>query len=198
MRRQRYADRLPLAHELFGTRLAHGDRRGTLLQAACPHLDGAPCNGGGNRDMARWGATEQPLAPFLDATVGETGGGFIPCGLCRTGLRLPVEGLLGATSRHAVTSRVRCQRGKVGRGRGCCGVHCCVTPNSRGRTATESSQREIRLGCVLGGIGENRIALEGVRAYSARFPVEREAVVAPPFFCGEGHRRGGRNASRVA
>ena len=32
--------------------------------------------------MARWGATEQPLAPFFDAAVGQAGGGFIPCGVC--------------------------------------------------------------------------------------------------------------------
>ncbi|MYJ75235.1 MAG: hypothetical protein F4089_09105, partial [Gammaproteobacteria bacterium] len=73
---------MPIVHELFGTQLTHSGRRGQLLKARCPHMDGALCNGGGNRDMARWGATEQPLAPFFDTSVGKTSGGFIPCGVC--------------------------------------------------------------------------------------------------------------------
>ena len=42
----------------------------------------AQCDGGGNRDMARWRAHEQPLSPFFDASVGKNGGGWIPCGVC--------------------------------------------------------------------------------------------------------------------
>lgn len=73
---------MPVVNELFGTALAFGDRHGALVSALCPHMDGALCNGGGNRDMARWPASEQPLAPFFDASVGRAGGGFIPCGVC--------------------------------------------------------------------------------------------------------------------
>ena len=40
------------------------------------------CDGGGNRDMMRWPAERQPLAPFFDATVGSAGDGYIPCGVC--------------------------------------------------------------------------------------------------------------------
>lgn len=32
--------------------------------------------------MMRWPADQQPLAPFFDATVGSSGGGYIPCGVC--------------------------------------------------------------------------------------------------------------------
>ena len=32
--------------------------------------------------MARWPAADQPLAPLFDPSVGEMGGGFIPCGVC--------------------------------------------------------------------------------------------------------------------
>lgn len=41
-----------------------------------------PCDGGGNRDMARWPATAQPLAPLFDRRVGGEGNGHIPCGVC--------------------------------------------------------------------------------------------------------------------
>ena len=73
---------MPVVHELFGSALVHGGRSGELLSAKCPHMNNAPCNGGGNRDMARWPASEQPLAPFFDASVGRAGNGFIPCGVC--------------------------------------------------------------------------------------------------------------------
>lgn len=73
---------MPVVHELYGGKLAHGDRRGELTSARCPHMDNAPCDGGGNRDMARWPASEQPLAPFFDKSVGVAGQGFIPCGVC--------------------------------------------------------------------------------------------------------------------
>ena len=42
----------------------------------------AQCNGGGNRDMARWPARDQPLAPLFSDAVGAQGDGFIPCGVC--------------------------------------------------------------------------------------------------------------------
>lgn len=42
----------------------------------------AQCNGGGNRDMARWPARDQPLAPLFSDAVGVQGDGFIPCGVC--------------------------------------------------------------------------------------------------------------------
>jgi len=45
-------------------------------------MDNGPCNGGGNRDMARWPASEQPLAPFFDKSAGLAGEGFLPCGVC--------------------------------------------------------------------------------------------------------------------
>ena len=40
------------------------------------------CDGGGNRDMMRWPADRQPLAPFFSSAVGTNGDGFIPCGVC--------------------------------------------------------------------------------------------------------------------
>ena len=40
------------------------------------------CDGGGNRDMMRWPADRQPLAPFFSSAVGTHGDGFIPCGVC--------------------------------------------------------------------------------------------------------------------
>ena len=43
-------------------------------------MGNALCNGGGNRDMARWPSEEQPLAPFFDASVRRAGD--IPCGVC--------------------------------------------------------------------------------------------------------------------
>ncbi|MCY4060502.1 MAG: NotI family restriction endonuclease [Gammaproteobacteria bacterium] len=70
---------MPVVHELFGRTLTAGDRQGEILNATCPHM-GALCNGGGNRDMARWPAGEQPLAPFFDAAVAKAGD--IPCGVC--------------------------------------------------------------------------------------------------------------------
>ena len=73
---------MPVVHELFGTNLIHGGRRGSLINARCPHMNSAPCNGGGNRDMARWPASEQPLAPFFDKSTGLAGQGYIPCGVC--------------------------------------------------------------------------------------------------------------------
>lgn len=49
-------------------------------------MAGQQCDGGGNRDMMRWPAGEQPLAPFFDPSVGLNGGGFIPCGVCSVSL----------------------------------------------------------------------------------------------------------------
>ena len=45
-------------------------------------MTGQPCDGGGNRDMMRWPADRQPLAPFFSSTVSTHSGGFIPCGVC--------------------------------------------------------------------------------------------------------------------
>ena len=70
----------PVVHELFGRTLSKGDRQGETLRATCPHMDGKLCNGGGNRDMARWPTGEQPLAPFFHASVGKAGD--ISCGVC--------------------------------------------------------------------------------------------------------------------
>ena len=44
-------------------------------------MAGKQCDGGGNRDMARWPASDQPLAPFFDQSVGQKDG-YIPCGVC--------------------------------------------------------------------------------------------------------------------
>ncbi len=74
---------MPLVHELFGEVLtSSGDQKGRFQRAQCPHMGGKQCDGGGNRDMARWPATKQPLAPFFDPSVGKAGDGFIPCGVC--------------------------------------------------------------------------------------------------------------------
>jgi len=81
-RQQRQGILVPVVNELYGSKLIHGDRRGELIHARCPHMDNGPCNGGGNRDMARWPASEQPLAPFFDKSAGLAGEGFLPCGVC--------------------------------------------------------------------------------------------------------------------
>lgn len=73
---------MSVVHELFGTTLtSSGANTGQFQQARCPHT-ATLCDGGGNRDMLRWPASEQPLAPFFDAAVGAQTGGFIPCGVC--------------------------------------------------------------------------------------------------------------------
>ena len=74
---------MSIVHELYGKALAEsGDQRGSFREAACPYMSGEQCDGGGNRDMARWSATAQPLAPFFDSSVGVKSGGWIPCGVC--------------------------------------------------------------------------------------------------------------------
>lgn len=73
---------MPYVKELFGNVLeASGEQGKACRLALCPHMNKL-CDGGGNRDMARWSATEQPLAPLFDQSVGETGNGYIPCGVC--------------------------------------------------------------------------------------------------------------------
>ena len=73
---------MPVVHELFGEILTNsGDQSGRFRMAKCPHMAGKQCDGGGNRNMARWPANDQPLAPFFDSSVGRTDG-FIPCGVC--------------------------------------------------------------------------------------------------------------------
>ena len=68
--------------ELFGHVLSASGTEGMACRSAqCPHM-AKLCDGGGNRDMVRWPATEQPLASLFDPAVGEAGGGFIPCGVC--------------------------------------------------------------------------------------------------------------------
>ena len=42
----------------------------------------AQCDGGGNRDMMRVPASDAGIGPLFDRTVGETSGGYIPCGVC--------------------------------------------------------------------------------------------------------------------
>ena len=73
---------MPHVKELFGHILTASGVEGMACRSAqCPHT-GKLCDGGGNRDMVRWPATLLPLAPLFDSTVGEAGGGFIPCGVC--------------------------------------------------------------------------------------------------------------------
>ena len=73
---------MSVVHELFGTILTtSGANTEQFREAQCPHM-ATLCDGGGNRDMMRWPASEQPLAPFFDAAVGVRTGGFIPCGVC--------------------------------------------------------------------------------------------------------------------
>lgn len=73
---------MPFVKELYGFALGKGgERRAAIRQASCPHMM-SQCDGGGNRDMARWPAEDQPLALLFDRAVGEKGGGFIPCGIC--------------------------------------------------------------------------------------------------------------------
>ena len=73
---------MPVVHELFGEILTEsGVHHGNFRHASCPHMAGKQCDGGGNRDMARWPARDQPLAPFFDRSVGDRDG-HIPCGIC--------------------------------------------------------------------------------------------------------------------
>lgn len=74
---------MAVVHELYGEALREsGGQSGAFRQAPCPHMNGQQCDGGGNRDMARWPAQAQPLAPFFDKAVGAASGGWIPCGVC--------------------------------------------------------------------------------------------------------------------
>ena len=74
---------MSIIKELYGyTLTASGAGGATIRQARCPHMNNRLCDGGGNRDMMRWPATGQPLAPLFDPSVGREGGGFIPCGVC--------------------------------------------------------------------------------------------------------------------
>ena len=77
---------MPYVKELYGLALGEGGaKRAASRQAFCPHMMNL-CDGGGNRDMARWPATDQPLASLFDPSVGEAGRGFIPCGVCSVSL----------------------------------------------------------------------------------------------------------------
>ena len=78
---------MPVIRELFGHVLTEsGALRAQFRQASCPHMAGRLCDGGGNRDMARWPADQEPLASFFDSSVGRSGDGFIPCGVCSVGV----------------------------------------------------------------------------------------------------------------
>lgn len=73
---------MPHVAEIFGHALGESGAQGKACRRAlCPYM-GKLCDGGGNRDMARWPANDQPLAPLFDASVGNEGGGYIPCGVC--------------------------------------------------------------------------------------------------------------------
>ena len=74
---------MSVVYELFGEKLeGSGAHRGHFRYARCPYMGGKQCDGGGNRDMARWPARDQPIAPFFDKSVGAMGNGYIPCGIC--------------------------------------------------------------------------------------------------------------------
>ena len=74
---------MAFVRELFGCSVdgASGRHQDACRTALCPH-SGVLCDGGGNRDMVRWPANAQPLAPFFHPNVGASSGGFIPCGVC--------------------------------------------------------------------------------------------------------------------
>lgn len=73
---------MPFVSELYGRRLgSSGEQSALIRDAHCPYM-GRQCNGGGNRDMARWPARDQPLRPLFSDEVGQLGDGFIPCGVC--------------------------------------------------------------------------------------------------------------------
>ena len=72
---------MPRVNELYGQALDESIDKAELRNAFCPFMK-KPCDGGGNRDMARWKANEQPLSSLFDTTVGDNGDGFIPCGVC--------------------------------------------------------------------------------------------------------------------
>ena len=73
---------MPVVKELFGLALTGEIDRNALRHARCPHMGGRLCDGGGNRDMTRWRADAQPIAPLFDSSVGRDAKGFIPCGVC--------------------------------------------------------------------------------------------------------------------
>ena len=71
---------MPVVHELFGEVLTRsGAHGGKFRHAKCPYMDGEKCDGGGNRDMARWPSGDMPLAPYFDR---KSVGNDIPCGVC--------------------------------------------------------------------------------------------------------------------
>ena len=74
---------MPDVRELFGHKVegASGAHQEACRTAMCPH-SGELCDGGGNRDMVRWPALDQPLAPLFAPEVGAGSDGFIPCGVC--------------------------------------------------------------------------------------------------------------------
>ena len=79
---------MPDVRELFGLAVkgTNATHQEACRAAHCPHSSRL-CDGGGNRDMARWPAQEQPLAPLFDPRVGQASDGFIPCGVCSVTVR---------------------------------------------------------------------------------------------------------------
>ena len=81
---------MPVVRELFGHSLTDSGQEGPALRTArCPHMAGRLCDGGGNRDMMRWPAEEQPIAALFEESVGQKGRGYIPCGVCSVLLDRP-------------------------------------------------------------------------------------------------------------
>lgn len=68
--------------ELFGHGLGTAAAaRSDCRRAVCSFM-GAVCDGGGNRDMMRVAASDEAIGPLFDREVGESTGGFLPCGIC--------------------------------------------------------------------------------------------------------------------
>lgn len=74
---------MPVVYELFGRPVTVSKENASRIRRAeCPFMSNHLCDGGGNRDMVRWPASQQPLATLFDNRVGVDGNGFIPCGVC--------------------------------------------------------------------------------------------------------------------
>lgn len=86
---------MPVVGELYGQSLAAKQSLdiAACRTARCPFME-ATCDGGGNRNMAQVSASDQALGPFFDKSVGDTTGGFLPCGICT--VRSPRENSIWA------------------------------------------------------------------------------------------------------
>jgi len=71
---------VPFVGELFGTEIHEEDSRNLRKNAHCPFME-APCDGGGNRDMAQVTLSEDAgvRARFSEKVLGR---GFVSCGIC--------------------------------------------------------------------------------------------------------------------